>query len=128
MLQSAKLVAFVAAADPARAKAFYGGKLGFRLLSEDQFAAVFDCNGVTLRVSAVGEVNPAAYTVLGWEVSDIAITAAELAARGIPLERYSFLEQDEAGVWTAPGGVRVAWFRDPDGNLLSVSQHPGAAQ
>lgn len=116
-------MAFVSTLDPARAKAFYVGKLGLRLVSEDRFALVFDANGTTLRVSTVRELAPAKYTVLGWEVPDIAAAATALEAAGVNLERYGLPDQDECGIWTAPGGARVAWFKDPDGNTLSISQH-----
>lgn len=122
MLNKSKLVAFVATTNPGTAKAFYGGKLGLELLSEDGFAIVFNANGTPLRVAITKEVVPAGYTVLGWQVSDIEATANQLAAAGIPLERFSFIPQAGLGIWTAPGGTRVAWFKDPDGNILSISQ------
>jgi catechol 2,3-dioxygenase-like lactoylglutathione lyase family enzyme len=124
ILASSKIVAFTGVRDADRARTFYGDTLGLRLVSEDGFALVFDANGTMLRVSLVREVVAAPYTVLGWEVDDIVAKAKGLIAAGVKLERYeSFLQQDELGIWTAPGGTRVAWFKDPDGNLLSVSQH-----
>jgi len=124
-LGTSRIVAFVGITNPERAKIFYREKLGLRLVSEDGFALVFDANGTMLRVSIVREVLPAQYTVLGWEVSDIAATARKLRDAGATLERYAFLtDQDSQGIWTAPGGARVAWFKDPDGNILSISQHP----
>jgi catechol 2,3-dioxygenase-like lactoylglutathione lyase family enzyme len=123
VLGSHKLVAFVATRDPVHAKAFYGGTLGLRLVSEDRFALVFDANGTTLRVSTVRELPPVKHTVLGWEVPDIVAAAAALEKAGVKLERYGFPDQDERGIWTAPGGARVGWFKDPDGNTLSISQH-----
>ncbi len=123
MLSSAKVVAFLATADAARAKAFYGGVLGLPVLSEDRFAVVFDANGTTLRVTIVQDVVPAPYTVLGWDITDIAGTARRLTDAGVVCERYAWLQQDELGIWRAPGGTKVAWFKDLDGNLLSVSQH-----
>jgi len=122
VLASAKLVAFTAVSDPARAKAFYGGVLGLPLLSEDQFALVYDAHGTTLRVSIVEQVAAAPYTVLGWEVADIAATVRGLMSAGVVFERYPWMPQDELGIWSAPSGAQVAWFKDPDGNLLSVSQ------
>ena len=122
-LASAKIVAFVGTTQPESAKTFYGGTLGLRLVSEDGFALVFDANGVMLRVAKVREIAAAQYTVLGWEVSDILAKVKEMNQAGVQFERYSFPGQDELGIWTAPGGARVAWFKDPDGNLLSISQH-----
>jgi len=124
LLGSAKLLAFAAISDAARAKAFYRDVLGLRFVAEDGFAVVFDSNGVTVRLSLVGKPVIAPYTVLGWMVPDIGAKVKELEQNGVMFERYSFLQQDELGVWTAPDGIaRVAWFKDPDGNVLSVSQH-----
>jgi len=124
MLSQAKLVAFVATADAARARSFYRDTLGLRLVSDEAFAIVFDARGTQLRVTIAREVTPAPYTVLGWEVPDIAAAIEALSKRGVQLKRYPGLGQDERGVWTAPGGTKVAWFSDPDGNVLSVSQPP----
>lgn len=121
-LGSRKLVAFVATVDAARAKAFYGGALNLRLLTEDQFALVFDAAGTKLRVSVVREVVPAPYTVLGWIVPDIHQAVSELQRRAVVFQRFDGMIQDEHGVWNAPGGAKVAWFRDPDGNTLSLTQ------
>jgi catechol 2,3-dioxygenase-like lactoylglutathione lyase family enzyme len=123
MLGSAKLVAFVTVSNAARARTFYRDVLGLRLVSEDNFALVFDANGTMLRVAIASRVTAAPYTVLGWEVADVAATVRELAAAGVGCERYPGMQQDELGIWQSPGGARVAWFRDPDGNTLSVSQH-----
>jgi catechol 2,3-dioxygenase-like lactoylglutathione lyase family enzyme len=115
-------MAFVATRDPSRARSFYGDALGLRLVSEDRFALVFDVHGTMLRVTTVHELAPAKYTVLGWEVPDIAAAARDLESAGVKLEKYGLKEQDEYGIWTAPGGAKVAWFKDPDGNTLSVTQ------
>src|ERR1700730_9340200 len=124
ILGSSKLVAFAGVRDAERARTFYRDTLGLRLVSEDGFALAFDANGTMLRVSLVREVVAAPYTTLGWEVDDIVAKAKALNKAGVTLERYeNFLKQDELGIWTAPGGTRVAWFKDPDGNLLSISQH-----
>jgi catechol 2,3-dioxygenase-like lactoylglutathione lyase family enzyme len=122
-LGAAKLLAFAATRDFARAKAFYGGILGLKLVSEDGFALVFDANGTELRVTLVQELVTAPYTILGWEVADVAAGVRALSAAGVQFERYSFLQQDELGIWAAPDGGAVAWFKDPDGNLLSLSRH-----
>jgi catechol 2,3-dioxygenase-like lactoylglutathione lyase family enzyme len=124
MLGSYDLVAFVVTADAARAKAFYGETLGLKFVSQDEYAVVFDANGTMLRVTIMPGHTPAQHTVVGWSVPDINVAAAELMNAGVKLERYSFLEQDEFGIWSAPGGkAKVAWFKDPDGNVLSISQH-----
>lgn len=123
MLGSQKIMAFVATREPDRAKAFYRDVLGLRLVQEElPFALIFDANGTMLRVSIVREIHLAPYTVLGWEVADIAAKATELAWAGVKFERFPGMPQDEVGIWTAPGGARVAWFKDPDGNLLSLTQ------
>lgn len=123
LLSTCKIVAFAATRNPDRAKTFYRDTLGLRLVEEQlPFALVFDANGTMLRVSVVKEPAAAPYTVLGWEVPDIAATVRELAAAGVKFERYPGMAQDELGIWTAPGGARVAWFKDPDGNVLSVTQ------
>jgi catechol 2,3-dioxygenase-like lactoylglutathione lyase family enzyme len=122
-LGSAKLVAFVTVSNATRARAFYRDVLGLRLVSEDNFALVFDANGTMLRVAIAAHVTAAPYTALGWEVADIAATVRELAAAGVQFERYPGMQQDDLGIWQSPSGARVAWFKDPDGNTLSVSQH-----
>ena len=123
MLANSPIIGFVATSDPARAKAFYRDVLGLLLISEDQYALVFDAHGNMLRVVIAREVVLAPYTVLGWEVGDIEATVRSLAAKGVQFERYTWLEQDDLGIWSAPSGAKVAWFKDQDGNLLSVSRH-----
>jgi catechol 2,3-dioxygenase-like lactoylglutathione lyase family enzyme len=115
-------MAFAATADPAKAKTFYRDTLGLHLISEDGFALAFDVQGVMLRVTTVKNVAVAPYTVLGWKVEDIAATAKALKEAGVELQRYKGLPQDELGVWEAPGGAKVAWFQDPDGNILSITE------
>jgi len=124
MLGSSDLVAFVATSDLARARAFYGVTLGLAVVEDGPFACVFDANGTALRVTPVSEVAPAPYTVLGWAVTDITATVAALAEAGVVLKRFAGMDQDHRGVWTAPRGARVAWFVDPDGNTLSVTEMP----
>ncbi len=123
MLQTWKIMPFVGTVNVEAACAFYGGRLGLTLTEDSPYALVFDANGTNLRVTAVRELKPAGFTVLGWEVPDIAEAVGALEAAGIELKRYSGMVQDARGVWTAPGGAKVAWFEDPDGNILSVSQH-----
>lgn len=122
LLGSEKLVAFVATRDLGRAKEFYCDTLGLHLVNEDGFALVFDVSGRMLRVARVQEPAAANYTVLGWQVRDIVRTAKQLQKAGVVLERYPGMQQDELGVWDAPSGARVAWFKDPDGNTLSITQ------
>jgi catechol 2,3-dioxygenase-like lactoylglutathione lyase family enzyme len=122
MLGANDLVAFVHVTDLARARAFYDGVLGLTLTGDTPIAVVFDANGTTLRVTLVEGHAPLAGTTLGWEVDDIAASIRELTARGVEFTRYDGMEQDEVGVWSAPGGDQVAWFSDPDGNTLSLTQ------
>ncbi len=124
MLENARLTAFAATTQPDLARAFYGDTLGLRLISEDAFALLFDANGTDLRVQKVRTVQPAEYTALGWQVPDISATVRGLRELGVTFERYPYFEQDADGIWDAPGGARVAWFKDPDGNLLSVVTVP----
>lgn len=123
MLTDKKIIALVPITDAARAKAFYADKLGLKFLTEDPFAAVFDANGIMLRLTKMKEFTPQRFSVLSWEVADIEATVRELAAAGVTFERYTFVQQDELGIWTAPGGTKVAWFLDPDGNNLGLTQH-----
>ena len=120
-----KMVGFVTCTDSDRARVFYSDVLGFRLVGDDGFALVFDANGTMLRVARARQFTPAQGTVLGWEVPDIHAAIAELLPRGVQFEQFNlpFMKQDDAGVWTAPTGDQVAWFKDPDGNVLSISQH-----
>lgn len=120
MLERAKIIAFVATADADRARAFYAGTLGLTLVADDPYALVFDANGTALRVVKLETVDTPPYTTLGWQVDDIEATARGLAERGVAFERYAGMGQDDLGLWSA-GPVRVAWFKDPDGNLLSIT-------
>ena len=122
MLGTNDLVAFVHVTDLARARAFYDGVLGLTPTEDTPIAVVFDANGTTLRVTLVEGHRPLAGTTLGWEVDDIAASIGELSARGVEFTRYDGMEQDELGVWSAPSGDQVAWFNDPDGNALSLTQ------
>jgi catechol 2,3-dioxygenase-like lactoylglutathione lyase family enzyme len=122
MLKTANVMCFVATTQPAKAKSFYKNTLGLRLLSEDSFALAFDANGIMLRVQKVESLQPARFTVLGWAVSDIAVAVSELGAKGVTFAEYPGLSQDSRGIWQAPSGARVAWFADPDGNTLSLTQ------
>lgn len=119
------VIGFLTIVDVERAKAFYRDTLGLRLVSEEPpFALVFEANGIMLRLGMGKELPPAHGTVLGWQVPDVAAAVADLTNAGIAFERYGFLKQDELGIWTSPTGAKVAWFQDPDGNILSLSEHP----
>ena len=122
MLGSQKLVAFVGTLDQVRAKEFYQHTLGLKLVSENSFALVFDVEGTMLRVATVPELKAAKYTVLGWEVADIETAANELQRAGIKLERYEGIKQDATGIWSTPDGTKIVWFKDPDENILSLTQ------
>jgi catechol 2,3-dioxygenase-like lactoylglutathione lyase family enzyme len=123
MLGSINIVAFVPTKDRQRSRAFYENTLGLRFVKDDGFAAVMDANGIMVRIAEVPNFSPAQFTILGWQVTDIAKIVTGLQAKGISFERFGFFEQDALGIWTAPTGDKVAWFKDPDGNILSVSQH-----
>lgn len=124
MLAAKNVVAFVPTVHSEESKHFYADILGLRLVSEDAFALVFDANGTMLRIAKVGKFVPQQFTVLGWETKDISETVSKLESKGVKFEKYGMPGQDERGIWSAPGGAaKVAWFKDPDGNVLSVSQH-----
>lgn len=119
------VVAFVNIRDASRAKQFYRDTLGLEMVSEDSpFALVFRVDGVMLRLAINPDATPIGGTVLGWRVLHISSAVEDLRRAGVALERYPFLQQDEAGIWTSPSGARIAWFKDPDGNVLSLSEHP----
>jgi catechol 2,3-dioxygenase-like lactoylglutathione lyase family enzyme len=119
---TAKLIAFLATVDSAKSRAFYENVVGLRCISEDQLAVVYDAHGTDLRVQNVKAFTPQSHTALGWSVGSIERVIAGMRAKGVAFERYAFLEQDDQGIWTAPSGAKVAWFKDPDGNLLSVTE------
>lgn len=123
MLDSAQATAFLATTQSRRAATFFGETLGLRRVSEDAFALVFDLHGVELRIQKVEQLTPQPFTVLGWQVRDLSAVIDSLAARGVVFESFPGLVQDARGIWQAPSGARVAWFRDPDGNVLSVAEY-----
>jgi catechol 2,3-dioxygenase-like lactoylglutathione lyase family enzyme len=119
------IIGFVSIVDVARAKGFYRDTLGLRLVMEEPpFALVFDANGIMLRLGMAKEIAPAHGTVLGWQVPEITATVKNLTQAGVSFERYEGMDQDELSIWTSPTGAKVAWFKDPDGNTLSISEHP----
>jgi predicted enzyme related to lactoylglutathione lyase len=122
MLADKKLTAFVATTKPDEAKAFYKTILGLKLLSEDNFALEFEANKTVLRIAIVQKFTPQPFTVLGWDVEDIVSAIKSLNDKNVFCEKYDFLKQDESGVWASPNGSKVAWFKDPDGNILSLTE------
>uniref|UniRef100_E6QLQ4 Glyoxalase/bleomycin resistance protein/dioxygenase n=1 Tax=mine drainage metagenome TaxID=410659 RepID=E6QLQ4_9ZZZZ len=119
------IIGFVSIVDVSRARDFYRDTLGLRLIMEEPpFALVFEANGIMLRLGMAKELPPARSTVLGWQVPDITATVTGLSQAGVRFERYHGMDQDELGIWNSPTSARVAWFKDPDGNTLSVSEHP----
>lgn len=124
MLDRSKIVVFSATVDAEESIRFYRDVLKLRLVADEPFALVFDANGTTLRIQKVQSVVTVPYTTLGWDVDDLAATMSLLANAGVEPERFSGLNQDNQGIAQFPGGAMVAWFKDPDGNLLSVAQMP----
>jgi predicted enzyme related to lactoylglutathione lyase len=122
MLGDAPIVAFVSATDLGRARAFYEGVLGLTVMDVNDFACVVSGAGTMLRITHVESMTPQPFTVLGWQILDMKSTVDVLVARGVEFQRYGGMEQDERGVWTAPGRAQIAWFTDPDGNVLSLTQ------
>ena len=118
MLGSSKIVAFVPIADTAKSREFYEGILGLRFVKDDGFAAVFDANGIMVRMAKMKAVTPAQFTILGWEVSNIESAVRGLKEKVVHFEIFGFFKQDDLGIWTAPTGDKVAWFKDPDGNIF----------
>jgi len=122
VLRGNNIIGFVPTTDKAKARGFYEDVLGLEFQEEDTFAVVMNANGIDIRIVDVGQFTPFGFTILGWAVEDIAESVTTMRARGVVFETYDFLEHDDLGIWTAPDGARVAWFKDVDGNTLSVSQ------
>ena len=122
MLANAKIGSFIATADPVKAREFYENVLGLEFVSDEPYALVFNSNGTTLRVQKVGRVVIAPYTAIGWHVTDISKVISELKERGVEFIFFDGFGQDEQGIVTFPGGAKVAWFKDPDGNTLSLDE------
>jgi catechol 2,3-dioxygenase-like lactoylglutathione lyase family enzyme len=123
MLTASKLVGFLVTTDYEKARAFYEGKLGFEFVSLDQFALALRSGANMIRITEHEAFNPAQGTVLGWEVDDIHAAVVWLRSRGVVTEKYPFVADQELGIWASPSGDQVAWFKDPDGNVLSLSHH-----
>lgn len=123
MLASKSIIGFIPTKNFERAKAFYAGTLRLPLISQDAFALVFESGGNMVRVVKVGEYSPFPFTLIGWQATRMRQDVLALSKRGVQFERFPGMNQDDLGVWTAPGGAQVAWFKDPDGNVLSLSYH-----
>jgi catechol 2,3-dioxygenase-like lactoylglutathione lyase family enzyme len=122
MLNEHAIIAFSATLDAERARRFYGETLGLRLVADEPWSLVFDAHGTMLRVQRVKALTPPQHTVVGWQVPDIGATVRALAARGVEFLKIGFPDQDDQGIWSSPSGAKVAWFKDPDGNILSLTQ------
>lgn len=121
MLTSATVIGFIPTKDFRQTKTFFAKKLGLRFVAQDRLACVFESNGTLIRVVKVGSFVAAGFTILGWKVTEIEKSVRRLEARGITFERYPWMKQDQLGIWHAPSGTKVAWFKDPNGNVLSLS-------
>jgi len=126
MLSGAEYVGFIPITDVARARDFYTGFLGLRVLEESPAALVLDANGTMLRLTPIHGHQPRPGTIAGWAVQDMKAAINELTAAGVQFNRYDGMEQDIDGVWISPSGAQVAWFDDPDGNTLSLTTFPKA--
>ena len=126
ILSGSRVIAFAPTINPERARAFYEGVLGLRLVSDESpFALVFDANATMLRVTVVPEFAPQQFTIIGWKVEDIEATADRLTKAGVEFQRYKGVnDADPRGIWNSPSGTRIAWFKDPDANVLSLTQFP----
>jgi len=123
VLGNCQLAAFVATADPEKAREFYESTLGLELISDEEYAIVFNANGTTLRIQKSAPFTPHPFTSLGWHVPDMEAMMSELRSKGVVFEQYPWMPADSDGVMTFPSGAKVAWFKDPDGNLLSLDQY-----
>jgi catechol 2,3-dioxygenase-like lactoylglutathione lyase family enzyme len=124
MLEDCEVIAFTQTTQPERAKEFYRDVLGLEFREESPFALVFRAGGTMLRVQKVREFSPLPFTALGWRVPDMTAAVRRLSQKGVVFERYTGMVQDDSGVWTTPDGAKVAWFKDPDDNVLSLTQWP----
>lgn len=122
MLKNSKLVGFVATSKPEESKRFYRDCLGLTLIDDTPYALAFAAGDTVVRVQKTERAHPPPYTTLGWAVENISKTVNALTEAGVHFERFAQLEQDDLGVWSASATAKVAWFKDPDGNLLSVTE------
>lgn len=125
MLSESDVMGFIPTKDSTKARAFYVDNLGLRFISDDRFALVVESRGTTIRIAKVENFTPFPFTILGWRVTNIEEEVRSLTSRGISFQRFPGIDQNDLAIWTSPDGTKVAWFKDPDENLLSLSQHPG---
>ena len=121
-IKTSKPTVFLATADPEKSLVFYRDQLGLEFVEDSEYALVFNLSGADLRISKVPEHTPLGFTVLDWQVADMDAVLGDLSAAKVQLEEYDFVTLDERKVWTTEDGTQIAWFKDPDGNVLSVSQ------
>lgn len=124
MIKEPHITVFLPTMKPSASKHFYSRKLGLKLISEDNYALEFSGHGSTLRITTVTQFNPQPFTVLGFRIEDVVSYVRHLNKKGVTFERFDALDQDELGIWTSPGNAKVAWFKDPDENLISLTQMP----
>jgi catechol 2,3-dioxygenase-like lactoylglutathione lyase family enzyme len=124
MLTAPQITAFLPTIDPIKSKHFYKNVLGLNLKTEDNYALEFQGKGTLLRITVVNELEPQPFTVLGFKIDNIDIQVSTLIGKGVTFNLYDQFEQNNLGIWTAPSGAKVAWFHDPDGNLLSLTEYP----
>ena len=122
MLSTSIPIAFLATENPEKARDFYENTLGLIVTNEDAFALVLNAGGIMLRIQKVSKVNPAPHTTMGWDVKDIEHDVMNLHQQGVKFERYNGMGQSDKNIWTSPSGAKIAWFKDPDGNILSLTQ------
>lgn len=123
MLFEPRITAFLSTVKPEQAKLFYKNSIGLKLVAEDDYALEFEGKGAVLRITTVNELNPQPFTVLGFKIEEIVTQVKALTKKGVKFERYDSLKQDELGIWAAPSKAQIAWFKDPDGNLLSLTEY-----
>jgi len=124
MLSDPKITAFLPTCKPKLSKQFYKNILGLQLVSEDEYALEFVWNGTSLRITIVDNFTPHPFTVLGFKIDNIAEQIKSLSDKSVEFKKYNHFDQDELGIWTSPTNAKIAWFRDPDGNLLSLTEYP----
>jgi catechol 2,3-dioxygenase-like lactoylglutathione lyase family enzyme len=122
VLTGARMNGFVPTKDAEEARSFYEGLLGFALVSDNQYVATLRSGEMTIMLQKIDDAVPEHRTILGWEVTNIRDAVSSLSKRGATFERYGWMEQDDLGIWNSPDG-KVAWFKDPDGNVISLSEH-----